>query len=478
MEGVGPTAATIDSAAWRKQHSGRPAGLMLTETMTTCGEGATCSFSPVNYQCGAPKAECGTQQSPITVTFDTLAPPKTVVVSGSGALLCNETMGTVTAFDATGDPVATVDLVPIDPSDCGEDNITFGGTGTLTSTSAIDSIVIDPMSPFTFPVQGGGTGVASAFYTVQLNDDPIPFQVSCTATVVRAATVTCTATPTQAGNGGAVTGWKFYGPDSYIHTRTTDVTSTTWSGKLLMAGHVEITATINGTSFPLPIKSNDITVTPRDWSQISSTIQFGQKIPSLLRDSVSTIERQLGRGNAALPPVGSPNPSLTWANDQGPNDPVFYFTASPYILQDSVRINEAMATNTVWYDIQQTSDRFVNFGHGKRYFMCGRSRVPQMKPIIEAHEGLSWPTQPNSHAAAYFRAADSVIRIKAEATVGEDIQIDSLSAQTFRAAFSVSNRVADTLFNNIIMGPAPDSLVSVGGVQCKFAYFATVPEVP
>jgi hypothetical protein len=475
-EVLGPSATTIDSVAWKKQHANRPAGLFLTETMTTCGEGATCSFFPVNYQCGAPKAECGTQQSPITVNFTSMI-PKTVVVSGSGALLCNETMGTVTAYDSLDMELASVDLVPIAPSDCGQDNITFGGTGTLTDLGGIDHIVIDPMSPFTFPV-GGGTGVASAFYTVQLNEDAIPFQVSCTATVVRAEAVTCTATPTDSGNGGAITGWKFYGPENYVHPRSTDTTSTTWSGKLLMSGHVEVRTTINGTPFPLPIRSNDIAVTPRDWSQVSSTIRFGQKSPSLLRDSVSTIERQLGRGNVALPALGIPNPSLTWANDQGPNDPVFYYTASPYILEDSVRINETMAVNSVWYNKQETSDRFVNFGQGNRFFMCGRSRVPQMNPIIEAHEGVSWTTQPNSHAAAYFRAADSVIRLKVESTVGEDILIDSLAAQTFRAAIGVSNRVADTLFNNIIMGPAPDSLVSVGGVQCKFRYFATVPETP
>lgn len=474
-EALGPSATTIDSVAWKQQHANRTVGLFLTETMTTCGEGATCSFFPVNYQCGAPKAECGTQQSPITVNFTSMT-PKTVVVSGSGALLCNETMGTVTAYDSTGTEVDVVNLIPIDPSDCGQDNITFGGTGTLTYLGGIDSIVIDPMSPFTFPVQGGGTGVASAFYTVQLNEDAIPFQVSCTATLVRAQTVTCTATPTDSGNGGAITGWKFYGPDNYVRTRSVDTTSTTWSGKLLMSGHVEVRATINGASFPLPIRSNDIAATPRDWSQVSSVIQFGQRIPSLLRDSVSTIERQLGRGMTALPPAGEPNPSLSVVEDEGPNHLVWYYTASPYILQDTIRINETMAVGSVWYNIQETSDRFVNLGHGQRPFMCGRSRVPQMKPIIEVHEGLSWPTQPNSHAAAYFRAADSVIRLRIEAVASEDPPIDSLALSTFSTAFAVSNRVADTLFNNILMGPAPDSLVSVGGVQCKFRYFHSFPD--
>lgn len=468
-----PGVATIDSAAWRERMSNRH-GPLLTATMLTCGDDATCNFAPADYHCGQTKIGCTVQTAPITVTPSGIV-PRTVVVSGRGALLCNETMGTVIAYNALGDSVATRTLVPIDPSDCAEDNITFGGTATVTWVGGIDHIVIEPMSPFTFPV-GGGTGIADAFYTVQINDVAIPFQVDCPATVMRAEVVVCTATPTDSTSAAAITGWKFYGPDNYVHSRSIDTTSTTWSGKLLMSGHVEITATINDTTFPLPIQSNDIAVTSRDWSQVSSTIRFGQKIPSLLRDSVSTIERQLGRGNQALPGLGIPNPSLTWANDQGPNDPVFYYTASPYILEDSVRVNETMAVNSVWYNLQETSDRFVKAGPGQRFFMCGRSRVPQMQPIIEAHEGLFWPTQPNSHAAAYFRAADSVIRIKVESAVGEEILVDSLAARTFRVAFAVSNRVADTLFNNIQMGPAPDSLVSVGGVQCKFRYFHSFPD--
>jgi hypothetical protein len=473
---IGPGAETIDSTAWREQMSHR-SGLFLSAAMVTCGEGATCTFDPVDYHCGGQKVECSLQIDPITVRTTSMV-PKTVVVSGRGALLCNETMGTVTAYDALNDPVATVTLVPIDARDCGTDNITFGGTGTLTWEGGIDHIVIEPMSPLTFPT-GGGTGIASATYTVLLNDVAIPFQVTCTATVVRADTVTCTATRTTTDSTAAITGWKFLSAaGDFEYARATNVPDTTWTGMVVSAGHVEVTATAADTTFPLAIRSNDIVITPRNWNAVPVNKRFGQKVPSLLTAVPWTIESLLGRGNTAMFQEGSPgpNPTIGFVGDEGPNNGLFYFTGPPFFVEDSVRINEAMADSTQWWFLQQTSDRFVNFGGGKRYFMCGRQRVVQMRPLVEAHEGVSWTTQPNSHAAQYFRAADSIIRVDGEKAVGLDIPIDTLIARTQRSAIAISNFIVDhTSANNLVMGPPPDSLVTVGGVHCKFAFFATPP---
>ena len=474
---LGPPAQAldvVDSAAWRALHRGRPQGLLLTATMSTCGSDVSCGFAPTNYQCGAPKAECPTQQLPVIVTFSSF-PPKTVVVSGSGALLCNTTMGSVLAFDTTGAPLGSVDLTPIDASDCGSDNITFGATGTLSSVEPIGHIEIDPMSPWTFPVPGGGTGVASAFYAVQLNEDPIPFQVSCTSTVVRAATVTCTATPVISG--AAISGWAFKSSDAtFSFTRDSDVTNTVWSGVIVLGGHVEVSATINGTAFALPMRSNDIAVSPRDWSQVSNEIATGPIVPSGLTDQPSSIEGQLGAGAVALPYLPPANTGIAFVGDRGPNRGVGYFSKPPFVVVDSTRISEAMAVGTGWYNLQEVSDRFVNLGHGQRPFMCGRARVPQMRPIIEAHEGTSWTTEPNSHVAQLARAVDSITRIDVEQTVGADMDVTALDSSVFARALAISNYVVDsTSANNIVM--TPDSLVSVGGVQCKFHFFAP-PQTP
>lgn len=465
-----PGVTTIDSAAWRERMSQR-VGLSLTATMLTCGDDATCSFSPANYHCGQTKIGCTVQTAPITVAATGIL-PRTIVVSGRGALLCNETMGTVIAYDDAGDPVVSKTMVPIDPSDCAEDNITFGGTATVTWASGIDHIVIEPMSPFTFPV-GGGTGIADATYTVQVNDVAIPFQVDCSATVVRAETVTCTAIPTDTSVNAAVVGWTFRATNgSFEYVRQVDTTNLSWAGQLVMPGWVEVTATVNDTVFPLPIRSNDIVVTARDWSQISSTKILDQRIPAALPTQPSTIEDQLGAGDVSLPRV--PGSGLTSVTDHGPNHDAFYFASSPVEAQDSVRISAAMESGSGWYGLQELTDRLVNMGHGWKPFMCGRQRVVQMKPIIEAHEGLSWTNQPNSHAAQFFRLVDSVLRVDVERTVGTTFSTDSLVATVLAKATARSNFIVDsTSANNIVMGPPPDSLVSVGGAQCKFRFFPT-----
>lgn len=87
-------------------------------------------------------------QGPITVTFS--APVTSVRISGSGAVWCLGDIGTLEAYDSTGAMVESRKLEMIDPSDCGADDVTFGGAATLTTTTPVKKLVIVPPSPFQF----------------------------------------------------------------------------------------------------------------------------------------------------------------------------------------------------------------------------------------------------------------------------------------------------------------------------------------
>jgi hypothetical protein len=414
---MGPSSGLVDSVAWRAQMSHRP-GLYLSEAMTTCGDDATCTFAPTDYHCGGQKVECSLQTAPITVTPTSMT-PKTVIVSGSGALLCNSTMGRVTAYDAVGGIVDTVSLVPINATDCGQDNITYGGTAALTWEPGIDHIVIEAPSPLTFPVQGGGTGIMSAFYTVQLNDEAIPFTVSCPATPTRASTITCTATKVDSASNATVTGWRWVADaGTPVIVRSTDTASLTWAGTIVASGHVEVSADVNGHPFPLRAVSNGMVVQARNWSAQSAVTTVALISPNTLPAQPIDSEGQLG---ASVPFPNKVSGTLDLITDSGPNYTFRYYTAMPVSVEHQISINASMNPGQPFYNIQDAVPGKTQSGpHGLKYRWCWQSRVPLLIDIIKAHEGTQ--QQAASHAGFFNRALDSIMRVEIErvATTGNE----------------------------------------------------------
>lgn len=92
---------------------------------------------------------------PITVTFD--APITQVSIRGQGAVWCLGDIGTLVGYDPAGAEVEREPLTMIDPSDCGEDEVTFGGAATLTTMTPLRKVVILPPNPFQFQFTLGGT---------------------------------------------------------------------------------------------------------------------------------------------------------------------------------------------------------------------------------------------------------------------------------------------------------------------------------
>lgn len=466
-----PTAGSpigmIDSVAWRAQMAHRQ-GLYLSETMTTCGDGAACTFAPTNYHCGPNKVECTFQWAPITVTPTSMT-AKTFTISGLGALLCNDTMGQVIAYDTAGSVVDSVDLVPITPSDCGADNITYGGGGTVTSQSGIDHIVIKPPSPWTFPT-GGGTGIATAYYTVQLNDEAIPFTVSCPATPIRASTITCTASKVDTASSAAVTGWRWVADTGVLSVvRSTNVTSLTWTGTVVASGHVEVSADVGGHPFPLPAISNSMVVQPRNWSALSAFKTLDLVSPNTLPAQPVDSEGQLGV-TSSLPAVATnPNP-LDSIADGGPNNTFRYYTAIPMIVHHHISINASMNSGQPFYNLQDLVAGKTQSGpHGLKYRWCWQSRVPLLQEIIKAHEGTQ--SEAASHVGFYNRALDSLSRVEIERVANTTGEPTSL-LQSIADRAGIVDSLYDYSPQNVYkIDPALQVIFPQDTTRCRFRYF-------
>lgn len=467
-QAIGPSTASIDSAAWRERMASRPSGLMLSESMTDCA--TACNFAPTNYHCGGPKAECSFQGEPIFVTPQNFV-PRTLVISGSGALLCNSTMGQVVAYDASDAVVATVDLVPIDPGDCGTDNITFGGTATLSWDPGIAYIVIGPPAPWTFPVEGGGTGIASAFYTVQMNDEAIPFTVSCPATPTRASSITCTATKTNPASDATVTGWRWVAADGgRVITRSTGQTSLTWTGKLVATGHVEVTSSINGHAFPVAAVSNTMTAQARDWSGLSTLKTVTLVSPNSRPVQPIDAEGQLGETTSGINVLPGIDYFETLA-DGGPNDSYTYYTGVPWRITHDIEINASMLPGHPFYNLQYNDPgRKGSLPHGIKIWWCGKSRVSMLQTIIEAHEGTQ--SQAASHIGFYDRVTDSLMRVEVERVADPDGgPVGLLESVRSRALAASAAYDSDPLNNYKIDTEQARQVIFPDNYRCRFKYF-------
>lgn len=153
----------IDAPRLRPRADETAAGCMIS---ADTGPGTGCEVtvqvspaSPFLRQSSLPPEQTG----PITLVFS--KPVTNVHVSGSGAISCNHFVGALVGYDSAGTELARQDLALIDPEDCAEDGVTFGAQATLPSPQAYAKVVIEPMSPFQFPVFDL-VGNSTAEYTV------------------------------------------------------------------------------------------------------------------------------------------------------------------------------------------------------------------------------------------------------------------------------------------------------------------------
>lgn len=465
---VGPArgATVADSAALRAAMKGKVKGLFRDASgFVTCDQGS-CDFVPANYQCGGDKVECTTQELPVQASFPDLA--SLITVAGQGAIQCNSTVGVLHAFNLDSVEIATVPLTLIDPADCGSDNVTFGAQATVSSDSGIAYISIDPPAPATFPVGGGLTGIMSAFYTVQYLPLSSTIRLDCSPSVVRGQQATCTASLPDPNATLAVTGWTFHaaaGTDSV--PRSTNQTSTSWSGEMATSGRVVVRGTVNsvpGSSLPTMIA-----VQPRsDWPGSPTNVILAIAHPSGLQPQPKSFDGQLGAGSYALLMNLTPD-QIHFVQDGGPNDEYAYLVGNPFKDSLIVEVNyEAMTTGSDFYLIQGTSRHRVG-GSGGGYYMCARSDIAPLVPLIEQHEGTSPSTMPNSHSAIFIRITDSLVRFVAESLAGPGATFDpnDFRGRAQQIAFDSSDAMDRDSRNGLVI----DSITGVfEPLGCKFNF--------
>lgn len=162
MVGVDPASRPLPAPPRADATGGGCLLSYATGASTGCAVGAQVSpASPFMRQSSLSPVQTG----PITITFS--QPVTHLRISGSGAISCNNFVGALVAYDAQGNQVERQDLTLIDPSDCGDDGVTFGAQASLSSTAPVAKVVIVPPSPFQFPVfdlTGNTTANYSLFF--------------------------------------------------------------------------------------------------------------------------------------------------------------------------------------------------------------------------------------------------------------------------------------------------------------------------
>lgn len=192
---LSPSSATHDLVAARADSLAK--GYFNPRTLSQIAPQTSSLGSLVSVVSVVPSWSQGYSQ-PNAIQAQLGGPVKSITVSSGqmgDAILCSGDYGRLVAFDSVYNLLGDVPLSLIDPSDCGYDGVTFGATATITSSSAaISSILLFPMSPTSFPVLGFPGGKATATYVPQLVADPDPNQPPIAIMYVGCyiATLTCT----------------------------------------------------------------------------------------------------------------------------------------------------------------------------------------------------------------------------------------------------------------------------------------------
>lgn len=356
------------------------------------------------------------QLAPISITFS--RPVYGITVSGVGAISCNGTYGTIIAFDAADSELLRVAMQMIDPSDCGVDDITFGATGSTPPATSITRIVIDPPTPFSFPVFPDLTGLMTALYTVTFHDKAIKpeLRVACAPTsVLRGDPVTCEATVTGGvpftvierrakGKGFKVsesTPVPVPGGQSFI-----------WDGDAVAATEVMFAVTFSddGQVRNKTAKAT-FSIDPRSWRplQLQQAPTHSIDLGPGMTDYPSN--GRLGVFEYAHPVIGGAG-TFTQVGT-GPNRGLYFFVSEIGLPDISTawthpglyggRLIGGQVIGLAWYNDQ----------NGQGSGTCTQSVLPGLATMVEVHEGVT--RAPNSHwavANAAFTAEQLHVKLE------------------------------------------------------------------
>jgi hypothetical protein len=346
------------------------------------------------------------QPGPVTLQF--AGPVGAVTVTGNGAIECNAGQyGTLVGYDSAGTELGRVNLHLIDPADCSPDSnpddVTFGATGTLTTSTAMASAVILPMSPLEFPVFDL-VGHASARYSVTLGAlPPAPkLNIACPTSTTRGATIACnisvtpptlaftiTGVAAQVFADGAFTSLAFTPPGAIAAGQVYKLEGPAVASTTLT---VDATVTVDGQSRTLTKDfSFAVTARPAELGDYIMTLAPQASGPGRTSKypSISTGTGTLGL-YARQTPDWDQVTVLTAAD--GPNKGLSFVGSVPGIPASLIYLTFAIFPGDPWYTAHPTNPGPVN-SLGLR--ICTQSQIDNLRLQVERHEGITMAD--NSH---------------------------------------------------------------------------------
>jgi hypothetical protein len=286
--------------------------------------------------------------------------------------------------------------------------------------------------------------------TVEVVTDAIAIEVVCTPSpVVRGATISCEARPQPVTEMLEVSGWTYTSAAGLVVPRESNRNAFTWAGEFVLDGWIEVTGEVGGHSTR---GTTAATVTPRDWSTYTAPLQHSNLGQDTLHVRPAAIS-ELGASDHGTDLRDDVINISRWITDGGPNEGFAFVTDIPYRITTATRVNYlAMQTGSDWYLIQERREKTIN---GITY--CARSRVLAMIPLVEAHEGTQWESQPNSHLGIYINDVNRDARVLTERLAGPGATFDFYStlAQISSAAAADSRAMDTDLSRNNIRFPSP-----------------------
>ncbi len=305
------------------------------------------------------------------------------------------------------------------------------GVACLGTSPAVKQCVLVPTTSGTLTVRARADG--EEVY------DSKPIKVSglnlkCPASVERGKSATCVA------SGGTITGWKFEGTvngTSFSRARTTNQTSTTWSGEMAVSGTVTVNAAGGGSA------SKTIDVTSRTWdsTQVPHVVKdlgVGPASTGLVLKDPATSLAQLGR---TVTTYTSRLGRFTLIGD-GPNTNITYAKLPPVDVESEVLINRAALKSTsVWMGWQPATRSGTD---------CSKADVAALVPSIEQHEG-SVPNRFSHVSTTYSSMVDGLVSFfESFARVGpvDPSEVHRTIAILKNIASSNSRSITDNSYGN------------------------------
>jgi hypothetical protein len=276
-----------------------------------------------------------------------------------------------------------------------------------------------------------------ACHTYDLTEPVTVVELSCTPSVTRGATATCTVAP----SGVAVSGWQF--KDASGNTVNSGSTSQTWSGVMVTSGTVSVTASASGASTPL---AANITVNPRTWrTSPASPVSEPNGTFYTLPVPPQSAGNDAGLGES-YENTGNSSGSSTFISDKGPNNGYGY-----YATQVAITTTYEYEINP---DLQNKSSSFYQYQCGNYNAQTNPGGYISGSNLLTQTNRHEWNSATESHYAFYSKSISG--SNNPGSYVEQRVAPPGTNQQTFdNDTLSGLNALYQSIFNAFSVEPYP-----------------------